>query len=127
MDLASEAARLREAAQAKPLKLPVNRRIDERHRTVTEAGLTVWFTIQHAAHARIHEVLFERSDRPPADEEIRPWLAELLPGEAAVEAPGLPGAKVRRFEVFERVSSPGEARRAAEFDSVRIDADREGS
>jgi len=27
MDLAGEAARLREAAEAKPLKLPVNRRV----------------------------------------------------------------------------------------------------
>ncbi|MDQ6899594.1 MAG: hypothetical protein M3072_08815 [Candidatus Dormibacteraeota bacterium] len=126
MDLAAEAARLREAAHAKPLKLPVNRRIDERHRAVTEEGLTVWFTIQHAAHARIHEVLFERSDGAPADAEVKPWLAELLPGEAAVEAPGLPGARVRRFEVFERPSSPGERRRAAEFDSVRMEVEPEG-
>src|SRR5262249_24301320 len=46
MDIAAEAARLKAAAEARPLRLPVNRRIDERHYARTEDGLSVWFTIQ---------------------------------------------------------------------------------
>jgi hypothetical protein len=102
MDVASEAARLRAAAEARPLKLPVNRRVDERHHLVTGEGLGVWFTVQISPHARIREALFERGDHPPSDTEIQPWLAELLPGLEPVEAAGLPGALARRFEVFER-------------------------
>jgi len=34
----SDAARLRAAAEAKPMKLPVNRRVDESHHVVTEDG-----------------------------------------------------------------------------------------
>src|SRR5207248_657492 len=61
MDIAAAAARLRAAAEAKPLKLPVNRRVDETHHLVTEEGLGVWFTIQISPHARIQEALFERA------------------------------------------------------------------
>ena len=109
MDVASEAARLRAAAEARPLKLPVNRRVDERHHLVTGDGLGVWFTIQISPHARIAEALFERGDRPPGDEEVEAWLSELLPGKTAVEAAGLPGALARRFEVFERTDGSQEA------------------
>jgi hypothetical protein len=101
MDVTSEAARLRAAAEARPLKLPVNRRVDEHHHLVTADGLGVWFTIQVSAHARIFEALFERTDTPPGDEEIAPWLTELMPGRQPVEAPGLPGGLGRRFEVFD--------------------------
>jgi hypothetical protein len=102
MDVAAEAARLRAAAESRPLKLPVNRRVDERHHLVTDDGLGVWFTIQISPHALIQEALFERGDRPPSDAETEPWLAELMPGGSPVEAAGLPGAMARRFEVFER-------------------------
>jgi len=101
MDIAAEAARLRAAAEAKPLKLPVNRRVDETHHLVTPDGLGVWFTIQISPHARIQEALFERDDRAPADAEIGPWLRELMPGLQPTEAPGLPGGHVRRFELFD--------------------------
>lgn len=104
MDVAEEAARLRAAAEARPLKLPVNRRVDESHHAVTADGLGVWFTHQVSPHVRIQEALFERADRMPSDEEVRPWLAELMPGLEAGEAPGLPGAHARRFEVFERTA-----------------------
>ncbi|SRR6266699_639782 len=102
MDLAAEAERLRTAAEAKPLVLPVNRRIDERHHAVTDDGLGVWFTIQVSAHSRIAEVVFERGGARPTDEECQAWLRELLPDREPVEAPGLPGGPVRRFEVFDR-------------------------
>src|SRR5438270_323387 len=46
MAVPGEAARLRTEAEAKPLKLPVNRRVDERHRSITPDGLSVWYTIQ---------------------------------------------------------------------------------
>jgi hypothetical protein len=101
MDVAAEAARLRAAAEARPLKLPANRRLEERHHLVTADGLGVWFTIQLSPHSRITEALFERSDNAPRDDEIGPWLSELMPGKGPVEAPGLPGARARRFEVFE--------------------------
>jgi hypothetical protein len=100
MDVAAEAARLRAAAEARPLKLPVNRRIDERHHTLTEDGLGVWYTIQIAPRVRIYEVVFERRDRRPGDEECQVWLRALLPGHEPVEAPGLPDAYARRFELF---------------------------
>ncbi len=102
LEIEEAAARLREAAEAKPLKLPVNRRIDERHHHVTEDGLGVWFTIQISPHTRIHEVVFERDDRMPGNAECQVWLRSLLPGREPREAPGLPGAHTRRFEVFER-------------------------
>lgn len=101
MDLLAEAVRLRQAAEERPLKLPVQRRIDERHHAVTKDGLGVWFTVQLAPRRRIREALFERDDRPPADAEVQAWLANLLPDREPIEAPGLPGAHVRRFEVFE--------------------------
>ena len=101
MDLAVEAERLRSAAEARPLKLPVNRRIDERHHAVTDDGLGIWFTIQVSPHSRIAGAVFERSGARPTDEECRAWLRELLPGEEPMEAAGLPGGPVRRFEVFE--------------------------
>jgi hypothetical protein len=107
MDIAAEAARLRAAAEAKPLKLPINRRVDETHHLVTEDGLGVWFTIQISPHARIQEALFERSDRMPEDPEIQAWLPALMPGLEPMEAPGLAGAHARRFEVFDR--SPTDA------------------
>jgi hypothetical protein len=104
MDVAAEAARLREEAERKPLKLPVNRRVDERHLSATEDGLRVWYTIQVSPHTRIYDVLFERDAAMPTDAEIRPWLEALLGDRAptAVEAPAFPGAMARRFDVFER-------------------------
>jgi hypothetical protein len=97
----AEAARLRAAAEAKPLKLPVNRRVDESHHTITDDGLGVWYTIQVSPHSRIQEVVFERSDRMPTDEECARWLEHLVVAAEAVEAPGLPGSMTRRFEAFE--------------------------
>lgn len=105
MDVPAEAARLRSEAEARPLKLPVRRRVDERHRAVTPEGLTVWFTIQVAPHARIREAVFERADGMPGDGECAPWLRELFAGEPPVEAPGIPGSGTRRFELFERDSA----------------------
>jgi hypothetical protein len=101
MDVAAAAARLRATAEARPLKLPVNRRLDESHHVVTDDGLEVWFSLQLAPHARIREAVFERDATRPTDEECRLWLGALLPGLEPVEAPGLPGAHVRRFEIFE--------------------------
>ena len=101
-DIAAIAARLRTAAEAKPMHLPVNRRVDETHHAVTPDGLSVWYTIQVSPHSRIQEAIFERTDRMPSDGECRPWLDLLIVGAQAVEAPGLPGAMTRRFEAFER-------------------------
>ncbi len=101
MDVAAEAARLRGEAEAKPIKLPVRRRVDERHRAVTPDGLTVWFTIQVSSHARIQEAVFEREGRAPGDEEVEAWLAALFPGPRPAEAFGIPGSGTRRFELFE--------------------------
>ena len=98
----SDAARLRAAAEAKPMKLPVNRRVDEGHHAVTADGLSVWFTIQVSPHSRIQEAIFERADRMPTDDECGRWLRLLVAGPEAVEAPGPPGAMTRRFEAFER-------------------------
>jgi len=84
------------------MKLPVNRRVDESHRVVTRDGLSVWYTIQVSPHSRIQEVIFERPDHVPSDEECERWLRLLISGAEATEAPGLPGAKTRRFEAFER-------------------------
>ena len=102
MDLAAEAARLRDAAEARPLQLPVRRRVDDTHKATTPDGLTVWFTIQVSTHARIHDAVFERDDRMPSDEECAGWLRLLIPDQEAVEAPSLPGARTRHFEAFER-------------------------
>src|SRR5437588_3135299 len=102
VDLANEAARLRAEAEAKPLKLPVNRRVDERHRSLTPDGLSVWYTIEVSPHSRIYDVLFERGDRMPSDEEVQPWLSALLDGRQAAESPSLPGSFARRFAAFER-------------------------
>jgi hypothetical protein len=96
------AKRLRGAAEAKPMRLPVNRRVDESHHAVMPDGLSVWYTIQVSPHSRIQEAIFERADRMPTDEECRPWLDILIVGGEAVEAPGLPGSMTRRFEAFER-------------------------
>ena len=63
IDIATEAARLRAAAEAKPMRLPVNRKVDESHHATTPDGLSVWFTIQVSPHARIQEAVFERTDR----------------------------------------------------------------
>ncbi len=98
----AQAAQLRAAAEARPMKLPVNRRVDERHHLVTADGLSVWFTIQVSPHSRIQEAIFERAGRTPTDEECRLWLRLLIVGADATEAPGLPGATTRRFEAFER-------------------------
>ena len=84
------------------MKLPVNRRVDERHHVETEDGLSVWYTIQVSPHSRIQEAVFERTDRMPTDEECQRWLRLLIVGPGAIEAPGLPGAMTRRFEAFER-------------------------
>ncbi len=104
MDIASEAARLRAAAEAKPMRLPVNRRVDESHHAVTPDGLSVWYTIQVSPHRRIQEAVFEREDRIPSDDECRPWLDQLIVGARATEAPSFPGSTTRRFEVFESAS-----------------------
>jgi len=101
-EMATQAARLRTAAEERPMKLPINRRVDERHHAVTEDGLSVWYTIQVSPHSRIQEAIFERTDRMPSDEECRRWLSLLIVDAAAAEAPGLPGAMTRRFEAFER-------------------------
>jgi hypothetical protein len=101
LDIETEAARLRAAAEAKPMKLPVNRRVDERHHAVTPDGLSIWFTIQVSPHSRIQEAIFERTDRIPTDDECRRWLKLLIAGAEATEAPGLPGSTTRRFEAFE--------------------------
>ena len=98
----SDAARLRAAAEAKPMKLPVNRRVDKRHHVITDDGLSVWYTIQVSPHSRIQEAIFERTDRMPTDDECNRWLRLLIVGADAVEAPGLPGSMTRRFEAFER-------------------------
>jgi hypothetical protein len=98
----SDAARLRAAAEAKPMRLPINRRVDETHHVITEDGLSVWYTIQVSPHSRIQEAIFERPDRMPTDGECAQWLPLLIVGADAVEAPGMPGATTRRFEAFER-------------------------
>lgn len=102
MDVRVAAAGLRAEAETRPLKLPVRRRVDERHRVVTPDGLTVWFTIQVSPHARIQEAVFERDGRMPSDEEVAAWLSELFPDAQPVEAPGIPGSGTRRFELFDR-------------------------
>ncbi len=83
------------------MKLPINRRVDERHHVVTQDGLSVWYTIQLSSHSRIQEAIFERSDRMPSDEECRRWLSLLIVGGDPTEVPGLPSAMTRRFEAFE--------------------------
>ncbi|HKW73276.1 MAG TPA: hypothetical protein VJQ08_10660 [Candidatus Dormibacteraeota bacterium] len=100
LDIGSEAARLRAAAEARPLRLPINRKVDESHHAITADGLSVWYTIQVSPHNRIQEAIFERIDRMPTDEECRSWLALLIVGVEAVEAPGIPGSTTRRFEAF---------------------------
>ena len=107
-DIVPVAAQLRAAAQARPMRLPMNRRVDETHHAVTPDGLSVWFTIQVSPHSRIQEAIFEREDRPPSDQECLAWVDLLTAGAGAVEAPGLPGAMTRRFEAFEH-SPEGEA------------------
>jgi hypothetical protein len=102
MDLRAEAKRLRDAAEAKPLKLPVNRRVDDSHRAVTADGLEVWYTVQVSPHSRIYEAVFERADRMPSDEEVEPWLKELMLERTPQESPAFPGSLTRRFEAFER-------------------------
>jgi hypothetical protein len=101
-EIATQAARLRAAAEERPMKLPINRRVDERHHVVTADGLSVWYTIQVSPHSRIQEAIFERTDRMPSDEECNRWLALLIVGADATEAPGMPGSTTRRFEAFER-------------------------
>ena len=101
-DIATIAAQLRAAAEAKPMRLPVNRRVDETHHVITPDGLSVWYTIQVSPHSRIQEAIFERTERVPSDEECRRWLDLLVVGGEAVEAPGMPGSTTRRYEAFER-------------------------
>jgi hypothetical protein len=101
-DIGPLAAGLRASAEAKPMRLPVNRRVDETHHAVMPDGLSVWYTIQVSPHSRIQEAIFERADRMPSDEECRSWLDLLIVGAQAVEAPGMPGSTTRRFEAFER-------------------------
>jgi hypothetical protein len=105
MDIEGEAARLRAAAEARPLRLPINRKVDESHHAVTPDGLSVWFTIQVSPHNRIQEAIFERGDRAPSDEECRRWLGLLIVGAHAIEASGIPGAMTRRFEAFQNAAS----------------------
>jgi hypothetical protein len=104
-DVVAEAARLRAAAEAAPLRLPVNRRIAESHHLVTDDGLGIWFTIQLSPRSRITEAVFERDGARPTDQECRSWLRELTPGREPVEAPGLPDAHARRFELFDRIEA----------------------
>ena len=104
MDIASEAARLRAAAEAKPMRLPINRKVDESHHALTPDGLSVWYTVQVSPHSRIQEAVFERADRAPSDDECRRWLEQLIDGANATEAPTFPGSTTRRFEVFENAS-----------------------
>ncbi|HET7338998.1 MAG TPA: hypothetical protein VFK22_05580 [Candidatus Dormibacteraeota bacterium] len=99
-DIASEAARLRAAAEARPMRLPVNRKVDESHHAVTPDGLSVWYTIQVSPHNRIQEAIFERNDRMPSDDEVSRWLGLLIVGAEATEAPSFPGSMTRRFEAF---------------------------
>jgi hypothetical protein len=101
IDIASEAARLRAAAEAKPMRLPINRRVDESHHVVTPDGLSVWYTIQVSPHNRIQEAIFEREDHMPSDEECRRWLDLLIRSAEPTEAPGIPGSLTRRYEAFE--------------------------
>ena len=101
-EIATQAARLRSAAEERPMRLPINRRVDERHHAVTDDGLSVWYTIQVSPHSRIQEAIFERTDRMPSDDECNRWLALLIIGADATEAPGMPGSTTRRFEAFER-------------------------
>lgn len=103
-DIATEAARLRAAAEAKPMRLPINRKVDETHHSVTPDGLSVWYTIQVSPHNRIQEAIFERTDRMPSDEEVRRWLPLLIVGAEPSEAPSFPGSTTRRFEAFENAS-----------------------
>ncbi len=84
------------------MRLPINRRVDERHHAVTDDGLSVWYTIQASPHSRIQEAIFERTDHMPSDDECNRWLALLIVGADATEAPGMPGSTTRRFEAFER-------------------------
>jgi hypothetical protein len=100
-DIAGEAARLRAAAEAKPMRLPINRKVDEAHHHVTSDGLSVWYTIQLSPRNRIQEAIFERTDRMPSDDEVRRWLHLLIVGGEAAEAPSFPGSMTRRFEAFE--------------------------
>ena len=104
MTIEEDAARLRSAAEARPLKLPVNRRVDESHHAVTADGLSVWYTIQVSPHNRIQEAIFERSDRMPSDDEVYQWLGLLVVGARATEAPSFPGSMTRRFEAFENAA-----------------------
>ena len=86
------------------MRLPVNRKVDETHHTVTEDGLSVWYTIQVSPHNRIQEAIFERSDRMPSDEEVERWLDLLIVGAEASEAPSFPGSMTRRFEAFDNAA-----------------------
>jgi hypothetical protein len=104
MDIQGEAARLRAAAEAKPLRLPINRKVDESHHAVTPDGLSVWYTIQISPHSRIQEAVFERDGRAPSDDEVRSWLGLLIVGAEASEAPGIPGSTTRRFEAFQNAA-----------------------
>src|SRR5438552_15825822 len=99
MDIAAQAAQLRAAAEAKPLKLPVNRRVDETHHAGTEDGLGVWFTIQISPHARIQEALFERAARVPGAAECRACLHQLRPAAEAVDPPARPAGLSRPHDV----------------------------
>src|SRR5439155_418227 len=74
----------------------------ESHHAVTPDGLSVWYTVQVSPHSRIQEVVFERADRLPTDEECRRWLDLLIVGARASEAGSFPGAMTRRFEAFDR-------------------------
>jgi hypothetical protein len=103
-DIATEAARLRTAAEARPMRLPINRKVDESHHAITDDGLSVWYTIQVSPHARIQEAIFERTDRMPGDDECSRWLELLVTGGKPVEAATFPGSTTRRFEVFDDAS-----------------------
>src|SRR5438552_17331681 len=52
MDIASEAARLRASADAKPLRLPINRKVTELHRAITPDGLCVLYPLPASPQPR---------------------------------------------------------------------------
>ena len=99
VETAEVARRLRLSADLHPLRLPVRRRIDERHH-VEINGLEIWFTQQLSGRAVIYEAVFKGRGDSPSDQQCELWLAHLLPDHRVSEVPGIPGSDTRRFEVI---------------------------
>jgi len=117
-EMEATAARLRAAAEAKPMRLPVNRRVDETHHVLTPDGLSVWYTIQVLA-AQPHPGSHLRAHRPHAHgRRVHAVARPPHRGRQPVEAPGMPGSMTRRFEAFERSPELGAARLMALTASV---------